>query len=117
MIGILLLIYFAGRSFYNLAGQHNKNQWAFAILGVVSYYAGIFTGGIIIGIVLELYAPGAVDTMNETVLSLMTIPVGILTCWLTYTLLKRNWSKPTEIERNTLDADIMKQNNEQRYLK
>lgn len=117
MIGILLLIYFAGRAFYNLAGQYNKHQWGFAVLGVVSYYAGIFIGGMLLGIGLEFYSPGYIDGMNETVLGLLTIPVGILTCWLTYTLLKRSWSKPTEMERTTLDADIMKQNDDQRYLK
>lgn len=114
MIGAAILIYFAGRSFYNLAGQYNKNQWGFGILGVVSYYAGIFIGGIVLGVVLELFAPGFIDETNDMVLGLMTIPIGILTCWLTYVLLKRSWSKPREIERTTLDADMMRYNKDEK---
>lgn len=106
MLG-LLLIYFVGKAFYDLAGKYNKSQWGFAILGVVSYYGGLLIGGFIIGIIMELNSPGYVDDSNSTFLGLLAIPLGVLTCWLTYVLLKRAWSKPKEIERNTLDADLI----------
>ncbi len=32
----LVLIFFVGKAFYDLAGRHKKHQWGFAILG--SYY-------------------------------------------------------------------------------
>jgi hypothetical protein len=35
MLG-LILIYFVGKAFYDLAGLHGKSQWGFAILGIVS---------------------------------------------------------------------------------
>lgn len=106
MLGLILLI-FAGRAFYNLAGKYGKHQWGFAILGVVSYYAGLFLGGIIIGVVMELNSPGSVDDSNSLFYGLLAVPLGVLTCWLTYTLLKRSWSQPREISRQTLDSDLI----------
>lgn len=106
MLGIVLLI-FAGRAFYRLAQAHNKNAWAFAILGVVSYYAGLFTGGLIVGIIVEMNSPGSIDDSNSMFYGFLAIPFGIATCWLTYVLLKRSWSQPTELKRHTLDADLM----------
>jgi hypothetical protein len=110
----LVLLYFAGKAFYDLAGKHGKHQWGFAILGVASYYGGVLGGGFLLGIVLEITNPGVVEEMNETLLTVMIIPIGVLTCWLTYILLKRNWSKPKEITRSTLDADMIDYNKEER---
>lgn len=109
MLG-LIFIYFVGKAFYDLAGKHDKSQWGFAILGVVSYYGGLLVGALVIGIVLELNSPGYVDDSNDTFLGLLAIPLGLLTCWLTYTLLKKAWSKPKEISTNTLDSDLMTTN-------
>jgi hypothetical protein len=110
----LVLLYFAGKAFYDLAGKHGKHQWGFAILGVASYYGGVLLGGVILGIVLEIYSPGYVETANETMLSIMMIPIGVLTCYLTYILLKKNWSKPKEVTRVTLDADMMNYKKDER---
>ena len=65
MLGLLLL-YWVGKYFYKLAEEHDKSKWGFAILGVVSYYAGIVVFGFITGIVMELTAPGYIDTIHET---------------------------------------------------
>ncbi len=116
MLGLILLI-FAGRAFYNLAGQYKKHQWGFAILGVASYYVGLFVGGIIVGIVFELMSPGYVESANELLLGLLGVPIGILTCWLTYNYLKKSWAKPTEIERTTLDSDLISTRSEEGYNK
>lgn len=71
----LILIYFAGKAFYDLAGKHGKHQWGFAILGVASYYGGIIFGGFLLGIVLEIFNPGTVESINETLLTIM-IKIG-----------------------------------------
>ena len=92
MLGILL-IYFIGKHFYDLAIKFNKSKWGFAILGVISYYAGTFIGGIIIVLIYEYGMSKSIDTMNDFVLSLIALPFGILACWLFHYLLKNTWTK------------------------
>ena len=116
MLG-LILIYFVGKAFYDLAGKYNKSQWGFGILGVVSYYAGLIIGGSLLGVVIEFISPGFIDDTSETLLAVMALPLGVLTCWLTYVLLKRAWSQPKEISRNTLDADLIATSEPDRYKK
>ncbi|TDN87659.1 hypothetical protein DET49_111107 [Salegentibacter sp. 24] len=38
MLGLLLL-YWIGKYHYRLAGEYDKSQWGFTILGIVAYYA------------------------------------------------------------------------------
>lgn len=107
MLG-LLLIYFIGKQFYNLAGDFNKNKWVFAILGVVSYYSGIIITGFILGFLIALGPLEGLASLPEIVLGLITIPFGILACWGLYTILKKSWSKAVSTEQNTaLDGEFM----------
>jgi hypothetical protein len=106
----VILIVVVGRAFYALAVQHQKSPWPFAILGSLSGYIGIIVGGFIIGIAAELISPGFVDSTPPIVLGLFAIPFGLFTCWLTYTLLKKAWSKPKDISRATLDSDLIETN-------
>ncbi|EDP94895.1 hypothetical protein U8527_15175 [Kordia algicida OT-1] len=100
MLG-LVLIYFVGKQFYDMAKKYDQSAWLYAILGVVSYYGGIIAGGVILGVIIGLFFPEFLDTTSETVLGLMTIPIGILACWGFYQLLKRKWTKDfEEKERN-----------------
>ena len=69
MLGLILL-FWIGKYFYKLAEKYNKSEWGFAILGIVVYYAGIFMSSIIIGILLELFSPGSIDEINETLFGL-----------------------------------------------
>ena len=103
----LILIYFVGKAFYDLAGQYNRSQWGFAILGVVSYYAGILVAGFVMGIVSELGIISFYD-YSELVLGLMAFPVGVATCWGTYALLKNQWSKTKKVDsQEILDGDML----------
>ncbi|HZY80940.1 MAG TPA: hypothetical protein VFE50_15565 [Cyclobacteriaceae bacterium] len=118
MLG-LIFIYFVGKWFYDLAGKHDKNQWGFGLLGVVSYYAGIVFGWFIIAVVGEIVSPGFIDEMNSFT-SLLAIPVGLATCWLTYQFLKRKWSKQPEPPRGSravLDTHMIDVNKNERYNK
>jgi hypothetical protein len=74
-------------------------------------------GAIILGVLLGLMSPETLEDTNETVLGLLTIPIGIFTCWLTYTLLKKAWSKPRDIQQNTLDAGMISHQDDDRYMK
>ena len=110
MIG-LILVYFVGKAFYDLAGIHNKNQQLFAILGVGSYYGSLFIGGIIIAIGYEIFI-GSVEEVNETLLGFIALPIGVLSCWGFYRILKSNWEKKdiASGEGEVLDASLIDDN-------
>ena len=91
MLGIVFL-YFIGKYFYKLAEEYNKNKWLFAILGVVVYYAGIFLGGIILGL-LDVLIGFNFDWDNNLALGLIAIPFGMGSAYLFYYILKKQWKK------------------------
>ena len=107
MIG-LILIYFIGKAFYDLAMLYQKHKWGFAILGVASYYLGLMVGGVIIALLMELNSPGSVERFNETALGALGIPFGILACWGLYKFLQRQWGKPAKFtDEEIIDSDII----------
>ena len=95
MLGILLL-YWIGKYFYKLAEEYNKSKWGFAILGVVVYYGGTLVFGFLMGIIGEVISPGFFDDFNETVLGLIILPFGILSCYLLYKYLDKTWKMKQE---------------------
>lgn len=116
MIGIVLL-YFVGKAFYDLAGINGKGQWLFAILGVISYYAGLVVGGILIAIGYELFLDGSIDDVNDMLLGVMALPFGVLTCWGFYRILKSRWEKKepfTASAEDVLDANLVDHNSDNR---
>ena len=106
MLGIIL-IYFIGKKFYDLALANNKNGWLFGILAVIIYYASIFLGGIIIGIIYAFVYRKEIPESQTMALGLIAIPFGLLVTWGFYTILKRNWAPEAKpYEGTLLDADI-----------
>jgi len=113
MVGLILL-YFVGKAFYELAGRHNKGQWLFAILGVGTYYAGLFVGGMLVAIGYELFI-GSVEEVNDTLLGLLGLPVGVLACWGFFRILKSRWETKETFSGSSsevLDANLIDQNPE-----
>jgi len=108
MILTVIILVFIGRKFYELAHEYDRNRWAYAILGCVSFYAGAWIGSFLIAVIGESASPGFVDTTNEVVLGLMGMPFGFLACWILYKILDKNWSKPSDVSQNTLDGDLLK---------
>jgi len=107
MLG-LFLIYFIGKSFYQLAHDYDKSRWGFAILGIVSYYAGTFIGGMILAIIGLIANSNFVETMPHIVLSLIAVPFGLLFCWGFYKILENQWDKPSKsINNDSLDSNIL----------
>ena len=92
MLGIVLM-YLVGREYYKLAILNQKNAWLYAIVGVVSYYVGVFLGGILVVILYHFISEEAVEEMSELKLEIMAIPFGVLSCYLFYRFLKFTWSK------------------------
>ncbi len=104
----LILIYFVGKAFYDLAARHNKSKWGYAILGVVSYYVGLILAGIVMAIASE-FAVFSFYDYPDSVVGLMAFPIGVLSCWGTYKLIKRQWEKPEGVSsEEILDSDLMK---------
>ncbi|MBX2828672.1 MAG: hypothetical protein KTR22_10940 [Flavobacteriaceae bacterium] len=102
MLGIVL-IYFIGRTFYRLAEQHGRSPWGFAILGVLSYYAGTFILGLALGIALEFWGSYSIDTMSDIQLALIALPAGLLASAALYFILKRIWKKNEKVDENLID--------------
>ena len=101
----IVLIYFLGKYFYDLAERYNKNAWGYAILGVVTYYVGSFIGGIIIVIFMEMSSPGAVTEMGDFLLGLMSLPAGLLAVWGLHRYLSNRFK--AELKRGGLGSDIL----------
>ncbi|HMV09571.1 MAG TPA: hypothetical protein PK325_19375 [Cyclobacteriaceae bacterium] len=113
MILALVLLYLVGKTFYTLAEKHHKNKWLFAILGIVSYYAGILIGSLGLGIVLGLASPETLNTMSDGQATLIAIPIGIVSCWGFYRILKRSWSRATtKADNGTLDSGFISNTDE-----
>lgn len=102
MLG-LILIYFIGKQFYKLAEEFKKSKWGFAILGVVSYYAGTFIAGMAIGIYYELWGTGSIDNLSDIELSLLALPMGLLTTVGLYFFLRWYWRKNQPIIVDKID--------------
>lgn len=107
MLG-LLLIYFIGKYFYDLAQDHNKNAWLFAILGIVVYYAGTFIAGILMALFYSLVLEKDIEAVNDMLLGLLALPFGLLASWLFYRYLSNIWSKEkTANSTDILDQDLL----------
>jgi hypothetical protein len=106
MLG-LILVFYLGKQFYKLAELYDKNKWMFALLGVVSYYLGFFFFGVLIGVWSIYIGNESIFETSDFVLGLMGIPFGLLTTWLFYFLLKKNWSK---VEVEYLDSELLDNN-------
>ncbi len=92
LLGILFL-FFIGKYFYNLANQYNKSPLGYAILGIVSYYFGTILFMVFLGLGMEIFNSESIDFENNKLLSLISIPFGLLSCYLLYIFLKKTWSK------------------------
>lgn len=105
MLGLLLIV-FIGRWFSKLAFDYDRNRWAFAILGVVTYYAGTLIFGFLLGIIIA--ATGNIDFLTDTntfLISLMAIPFGIGSCVALYYGLRSYWKKnPIVSQTDLLDS-------------
>lgn len=107
MLG-LVLIYFIGKNYYELASKYDKSPWGFAILGVVAYYAGTFMAGMFFGLLAEFGISDFFIELPEIALSFFALPFGLLACWGLYKILLKNWStQPGKNRYGSLDSDLI----------
>lgn len=96
MLG-LLLIYFIAKFYIELAKKYGKKAWPYAILGIAAYYGGTIIFGIGLGITAELFALHEIYEQPDIMLNLLSLPVGILSCWIVYYGLKKSWSSAPNV--------------------
>lgn len=101
MLGIVL-IYFIGKYYYQLAEAFEKHRWGFAILGVVSYYVGTMVGGFVTAILDDLMGWG-LDWENTWTLSLIALPFGLIFTTVLYYILKKQWEKETPVIKDEIE--------------
>jgi hypothetical protein len=108
MLG-LFLIFFIGKWFYKLALDYNKNEWGYAVLGVISFYAGCFIGGILIAIIVSLTHVSILNTISRIVLEFLLLPFGFIGCWVFHKQLVLQWNKhPSVKAAHSLDGNLMR---------
>lgn len=101
MLGILL-IYFIGKRFYDLAEACNQNKWLYAVLSIVVYYAFTAIFGLLLGILDALFEWG-INWDNNLFINLLAIPMGLLAVWGLYVILKNQWEKNKVLVKDNID--------------
>ena len=97
-----ILLYFIGKAFHSLAFEYDKNKWGFAILGVVSYYAGSFIGAILILLGFEIVGNSLLDSDNDLFLNLLALPFGAGACYGLHKFLQNKWAKEQLIHEDII---------------
>lgn len=105
MIGLVLL-YFMGRAFYQLAEAHQKSKWGVAILGIAVYYAALLVSAFLVALVML-----EVDPYSEPadfVLTLIALPFALAATWGFHRMLKKRWENESGSIHHPeiLDADM-----------
>jgi hypothetical protein len=104
MLG-LVLIYWVGRKFYDLADYHKRSQWGYTFVGL-----GIYFGTqLIFGMVLELLNPGLIDGLDKSSglgLDLLGMAIGGLVWYLALQYFTKKWEQQYDSEAYNLDAEI-----------
>lgn len=94
MILGLVLLYWIGKYFYKLSEEYDKNKLGFTVLGIVVYYAGSILAGIIILLFIDIFSDDySDDSISDTMLSVISFPFGILSCYLLNRYLEKTWVK------------------------
>lgn len=100
MLGILL-IFFIGKYFYELAQDYYKHRWLYAVIGIITYYAAGAIFGVILG-VSDLLFDFGIDWESAYGLELTTIPIGIAADYFLYRVLKKKWQNEAVIDKDEI---------------
>ena len=89
----ILLIYFIGRRFYDLADKYGQNKWSYAILGVIIYYAVGISAVVLIALLDIYFFSWGFEWESRFGMNLLALPIGLLAVWGVYTFLESRWKK------------------------
>lgn len=107
----ILLIFFIWKYYSELATQHNKSKWGFALLGIATYYIGIFLGGMVIATIDLLANTHFFDESSNIMLSFLSLPFGLLFVWGLFKLLEHKWETKKFRDNNASDDNLLESNN------
>ncbi|MFK7757239.1 MAG: hypothetical protein AB8B53_09945 [Flavobacteriales bacterium] len=101
MLG-LILIYFLGKAFYDLAAEHGRSRWGTAISGVCFYIALQ-----VLFVVVLIFVVDSFETINTFLIDIIGIGVGALAAYILYQYLKFKWeNQPVHSDYELLDDDL-----------
>lgn len=104
----LILIYFIGKAFYDLADSHHRHKWGMALAGLAAYFGSQLLLGIVLAIIFGIDAEDRIMGMNDFLLNIICIVVGAIATWVLYVVLKNNWTKNQKLEdQELLDHDLL----------
>lgn len=108
MIG-LIFIYIIGKQFYRLAEKYEKNNWGFAILGIVTYYAGTYIVAIAFYLLAYILESEAMSDLPALAIRLLVVPFGLLACWILYQNLEHSWRiAKTKPKSDSIDDELIR---------
>lgn len=103
----IVLLYFIGKAFYDLAGNHNRNKWGMTIAGLATFFGSQVVLGFVMYMFMEVDIEGNLIAMSEVALNFLAIAVGALMTWAFYELLKHNWKNTSTVsDLELLDEDL-----------
>ncbi len=110
MLGIYLIMILAGRPFYRMALEYDKNPWLYGFFGILVFLIGSNLSVFIIAITLMIVSTIDLSTYDENVLGLIGVPFGAVICWCFYRFLNKRWSQSEALNSSSeiLDDDFMK---------
>ncbi|MEZ4792996.1 MAG: hypothetical protein R2783_05920 [Gelidibacter sp.] len=97
----IVIVFLIGKYFYKLAEEFDQSKWLYAVIGVLTYFAGAFIAGVILFFV-DLQFDMGVNWENTLLLTLLVLPFAVATCYLLHYLLKRSWSKSTVVTKDEI---------------
>ncbi len=102
----LLLVYFIGRAYYELARDHGKNKWLFLLVGIAVYYVSHYLFAFLIIFILQISSPTTLYQLSEFVIMLMALPFSIGVTWGLLQILKKNWKDFVVIKNSDILDDL-----------
>lgn len=104
----MIVLFVFGYMFYKLAFNYDKNPWIWAVVGAASYIVIQLFIGFGVGV---LYGLNILPTINETVVTIISVIVSSLLVYLGYRYLKNKWENEDTRFGTTKIDEIGKEQN------
>ncbi|MFD2727296.1 hypothetical protein [Hyunsoonleella rubra] len=98
----IVLLYFIGKYYYELAQEYYKHRWGYGILGIVVYYAGSAIGGVLVALADDLFDLG-INFESRINLMIIAFSFGVSLAVLVYFYLNRRWKKSVVVPKDEID--------------
>lgn len=107
MLGLLLL-YFIGKKFSELATEYDKTKWHYVVLSIAIYYVGAIGIMFCISVVLILLESTILERVSDSALGIFGIPFGLISCYLLYIYLEKKWKREIPLSDDSVIDQIGK---------